>query len=123
MYFTHHFSNHDTLARARYWLSRLGFRPDEVKHHDGEAPRISLSVASPKVAGARLILEAIATDVSGIKHAFWTTPPEEPAGPTQPGLKCREWGASPIGWHPQDCSAPVDLSMQTFCEWRGRSLS
>ena len=58
-YLTHRFSRPETLERARYWLSQLGFDPALMEVGAGPDHRLSLPVAREMVATVKRILDAM----------------------------------------------------------------
>jgi hypothetical protein len=66
MLFSHRFGSVETLSRARYWMTRLGFEiaPNNVDSHD--VSRLSLNVDFTKAAAAMALIDSIeASDPEG----------------------------------------------------------
>jgi hypothetical protein len=106
MYFTHHFAHHDTLSRARSWLTRLGFDPRPAPTHTSGIPRIAVVVEPHRLGAVNMLISAVErADPDGFP-SFWDearqphSAPNEPhdGAPTDRG-KPR---SSVIGWHPLD---------------------
>lgn len=118
MYYTHHFSNHETLSRARTWLSRLGFGPESIETHTDGIPRIAMAIEPAEWPGVEMLLHAVERsdpqgspglwDVAAQAHVYpepgqdWAL--AEPAGPR----------STVIGWHPPDAPTAVDAGQDAF---------
>jgi hypothetical protein len=124
MYYTHHFANHETLTRARSWLSRLGFGPESMEAHTDGIPRITVTVDPSRWSGVEMLIHAVERsdprgwpglwDVAAQKHVY-PEPKEERAATRVPRSP-----ATLIGWHPPDLPATADPVHDAFCEQMNR---
>jgi hypothetical protein len=124
MYLTHHFAHQETLDRARAWLARVGFRPEQMEVHADAAPRIALKVNLPQAARAQLLLSAIELSDPDGWPGLWDHPRATPAHP-----RPSAWGGEPapagpsttvIGWHPPDWSFAEDPDLAWWNEAMSR---
>jgi hypothetical protein len=106
VYFTHHFSNIDSLSRARSWLSLLGFSPEQIEAHSDGVPRIALAIEPSEWAGVEMLINAVERsdphgwpsfhDVARLPHIY-----PEGFAPVHAG-DLQTPGSSAIGWNPLD---------------------
>jgi hypothetical protein len=104
MYWTHHFSHHDTLGRARSWIEQLGFAPDRIEVHADGVPRLTVTGTPHEIAEVGMLINALERsdprgwpsfwDVARLNHVYPSARPE-PAAPAAAA-------ATVIGWHPPD---------------------
>ncbi len=121
MYISHRFDRHETLLRACYWLSQVGFDPSQMEVHTGKSPRLALNVEQMgKAFQARMIINAIESGAADSWSDLWDlaklSPTVEPATsePADPRSS-----RTAIGWHPETFSPPVDPELHAA--FRGRT--
>lgn len=106
MYFTHHFSRHETLSRAHSWLTRLGFDPDRLHAHTEGTPRLAVNVPPSRHAEFVMLLNAVERSDPDGWPSFWKTAQqshpviETTPAPAEPEVTRPR--TVPIGWHPVD---------------------
>jgi len=105
MYYTHYFANHDTLARARTWLSRVGFGVESIETHTDGIPRITVAVDPTHWSGVEMLINAIERSDPCGWPGYWDVANQAHVYPKQ--LTCEkvespQVGATAIGWHPVD---------------------
>jgi len=105
MYYTHYFANHDTLARARTWLSRVGFGVESIETHADGIPRITVAVDPTRWSGVEMLINAIERSDPCGWPGYWDVANQAHVYPKQ--LMCEKVepphvGATAIGWHPVD---------------------
>lgn len=106
MYYTHHFANHETLSRARSWLSRLGFGPESMEAHTDGIPRLSLAVEPSRWSGVEMVIHAVERSDPRGAPGLWDVAAQphiypEP-NPEWASAKAPKASATRIGWHPPD---------------------
>ncbi len=106
MYYTHHFANHETLSRARSWLTRLGFGPESMETHTDGIPRIALAVDPSRWSGVEMVIHAVERSDPRGGPGLWDVAAQPHVYP-EPGLEHPQMRgtrphASVIGWHPPD---------------------
>jgi len=107
MYYTHYFANRESLARARAWLSRVGFGVESIEAHTDGIPRITVAVDPTHWSGVEMLISAIERsdpcgwpgywDVANLPHVY---PAPFETGEGQ--VKSPHGGSTAIGWHPAD---------------------
>ncbi len=112
MYFTHRFSDQETLNRTCSWLARLGFTPDELHPHFDGTPRIEMAVESPRIAEIRLLINALEGTHAREFPSFWDDKPSmtirtAAVGPDLSGQR-RQAGCHSIAWHSPDVAVAGD---------------
>jgi hypothetical protein len=81
MYISHEFAHPQTLARAKYWLACLGFRPEEYEASSEGVPRLAVIVEPGRHAQVELLIDALESadpdgwptfwDLAHQPHAHW----------------------------------------------------
>jgi hypothetical protein len=118
MFITHRFADHQTLDRARYWLTRFGFAASQMEVHEVGIPHISLRAPLSEIAEAELLFAALESADPVGRPGFWDAVPHsdhdapevDGAGP----LQAR--GKSVVGWHPLDVDLMADPQIRALRE-------
>ncbi len=106
MYFTHHFAHHDTLSRARTWLTQLGFEPRPTEPRTDGIPRIVMIVDRDRLDAVNMLINAVErSDPDGFP-SFWEQARQPHCAPRAIPDEAQADGVGPrkavIGWHPID---------------------
>jgi hypothetical protein len=122
MYYTHHFANHESLSRARSWLSRLGFSPASVEAHADGIPRITVAVEPSFLSGLEMLFHAVERSDPRGCPGLWDVAAQPHVYPEAGAERLAAHPAVPrgtaIGWHPPDAPAAAGPDSDAF----GRSL-
>jgi hypothetical protein len=106
MYYTHYFANHETLARARTWLSRVGFGVESIEIHVDGIPRITVAVNPTHWSGVEMLINAIERSDPCGWPGYWDVANQAHVYPKQlmfeAKIETTPSGATAIGWHPVD---------------------
>jgi len=116
MFITHSFAHMETLDRARYWLTRLGFAPSHIEVHTEGVPRILLRGGLPEVAEAELLFAALESSDPDRAPGFWSSAHSPHAG-LVPRAHLERVDAHPraaVGWHPPDSDLRADPDVRAL---------
>jgi hypothetical protein len=121
MLFSHRFGSVETLSRARYWMTRLGFEIAPANPNSHDVSRLSFNIDFSQASAALALIDSIeATDPDG-----WP-------GITSPSKKFRSEKShvspsleviphdperTPIHWHRRDDSSSADPVSSKVCEY------
>jgi hypothetical protein len=123
MYITHDFAHPETLTRARYWLTRLGFDPSRIEVLTDRGPRIVLRVDLPEAVEAELLFAALESSDPDGPPSFWESAHPLPTGsaPIQFERRSEErpHDLMVLGWHPPDSDLLTDPRLRELCEILG----
>ena len=119
MLFSHRFGSVETLARARYWMDRLGFEvapPDPASH---DVSRLSLNVDFSQAAAAFALIDSIERSDPKGWPGFMTPTATLHAHEPHNGRHTCDRGPStePIHWHKREEQAPADPVSCKVCEY------
>jgi hypothetical protein len=121
MLFSHRFGSLESLSRARYWMTRLGFEvvPMDPETHD--IARLSLNVNFSQASAALALIDSIeASDPEGWP-GFMTPPKTIHARRTHAAHDLREStyspARSPIHWHPREDATSHDPASSKVSEY------
>ncbi|WP_422925578.1 hypothetical protein [Singulisphaera sp. PoT] len=125
MFFTHHFAHQETLTRAHFWLTRLGFNEHEMQAHTHGTPRLTLSVESPRLPEVRLLINAVERSDPDSFASFWVEakkhhPSEDFSNEVVDATGSQTLHANTIGWHPPDWSLAHDKELGALRELMSR---
>ena len=106
MYLTHTFSHHETLSRARSWLTQLGFEPREFGSQGSGVSRLVIVDEPQRLAAAKMLINAVENNDPDGFASFWDQASKAhhvPKGHYE-GIPAErhEPHSSVIGWHPLD---------------------
>jgi len=106
VYYTHYFANHATLARARTWLSRLGFAPERIETHLDGIPRISVAVEPSRWSGLEMVINAVERSDPHGWPGYWDVAHQTHVYPApllgEGKMESLHGHSMAIGWHPND---------------------
>ncbi|MDR3634865.1 MAG: hypothetical protein P4L84_13760 [Isosphaeraceae bacterium] len=105
MYWTHHFAHHETLSRARSWLTQLGYSPDRIEVHADGVPRLALTVNRQELAEVQMLINAVERADPQGWPSFWDLARQDYLRPETEGEVppvVEERSKETIGWHPPD---------------------
>jgi len=106
MYYTHYFASHETLARARTWLSRVGFGVESIETHTDGIPRITVAVEPTHWSSVEMLIHAIERSDPCGWPGYWDVANQAHVYPKQlmceSKVEAQHSGATAIGWHPVD---------------------
>jgi hypothetical protein len=121
MFITHRFAHSETLDRARYWLTELGFRPSQMEVHATGVPHISLRAPLSEIAEAELLFAALESSDPTGRPGFWDTLPHSDRVGSfgQRAEEAAGRARSAVGWHPMDDDLRADPQLRALREVMG----
>lgn len=106
MYYTHYFANNESMLRARDWLSKLGFGPENMESHTHGIPRLSVAVEWDRWPVVEMLINAVERSDPRGWPGLWDVThqaPVYPAARMDEGMaEASPVGTTAIGWHPND---------------------
>jgi hypothetical protein len=121
MLFSHRFGSAESLSRARYWMTRLGFDVATPNGESHDVSRLSLNVDFSKAAAAMALIDSIeASDPDG--WPGFLTPTRSVQFRHDLGANELIDGhpraaASPIHWHHRDDTTTVEPQASRVVEY------
>jgi len=121
MLFSHRFGSVETLSRARYWMTRLGFEivPTNPDSHD--IARLSFNIDFSQASAALALIDSIeGTDPEGWPSMMSQTKKfRAEKSHASPGLDSSSQGPArtPIHWHKRDDTHLADPESSKVSEY------
>lgn len=121
MIFSHRFGSVETLSRARYWMTRLGFeiaRPNSESH---DVSRLSLNIDFSRSAAAMALIDSIeASDPDGWPGFMAPSRPFPSVHDARSDESTQHLAAparTPIHWHRRDDAASANPETSKVVEY------
>ncbi len=112
MLLTHRFDSVQTLTRAHFWLTTLGFEVTKCDTSRPDRPALSMILDRPRATAAQAVIDSIEHSDSAAwpeLHQEWTVAVKSASGSTAK--------STPVAWHSREDHSADELISHKVCEY------